>query len=210
MTGLDALLVVAAILALGTLYVVLPIAVDVYWRFRGTRLVTCPENQRPAAVEVDARHAALNAIRGAADLKLAQCSRWPERHDCGRECVRQIEQEPAECLPRTMLAKYYAGKHCVLCGASFDGIESWGHCNGLMAPGRLTMEWSEIASEQLPDVLQSHRPVCWNCHVAETFRRQHGDLVIDRPDPARRTGLGLAVVRRPGGPISGRMPGDTF
>jgi hypothetical protein len=181
MTGLDALLVVAAIFALGTFYVMVPIAADVYRRFRGTRVVTCPENQRAAAVEVDARHAALTTVAGRADIKLAQCSRWPERHDCGQECLRQIEEAPEECLVRTMLAKFYAGKQCVLCGASFDGIESWGHHTGLMAPGGLTSEWREIASEQLPDVLQSHQPVCWNCHVAETFRRQHSDLVIDRP-----------------------------
>ena len=134
MLGLDAILVVGAvILAVGTLCVVLPIAVAVYQRFGGTRLVTGPENQ-----------------------------------------------------VRTMLAKFYAGKRCVLCGASFDSIKSWGHCNALMEPGKQTMEWIEIASERLPDVLQSHRPVCWNCHIAETFRRQHGDLVIDRPGPAGR------------------------
>ena len=204
MTGLDVLLLGAAIFALGALCVALPIAVDVYRRFQGTRVVTCPENQCATAVEVDALHAAFTAIGGGTTVTLAHCSRWRKGHTCNQQCLRQIEQAPEQCLVRTMLAKYFAGKHCVLCAASFDGIASWGHRAGLLAPGGYTIEWGEIASEQLPAVLESHRPVCWNCHVAETFRRQHGDLVIDRPEPARRTELGFAVVRRPGGPISAR------
>jgi hypothetical protein len=165
--------------------VVVPVSLGVYGRYRGTRLVTCPENESRAAVEVDARHAALTAVGGAPELRLTQCSRWPERHGCGRECLRQIEQAPKECLVRTVLAKFYAGKQCVLCTASLDGIESWGHHHALMAQGGQTMEWSEIAGEHLLDVLQSHWPVCWNCHVAETFRRQHAELVVDRPAPGR-------------------------
>jgi hypothetical protein len=30
------------------------------------------------------------------------------------------------------------------------------------------------------DVLATHRPVCWNCAVAEGFRRAHPELVTDR------------------------------
>ena len=64
----------------------LPKAVRVvrsYIRFRGKRLVTCPETQRPAAVEVDAARAALSASTGLEHLELQRCSRWPERAGCG-------------------------------------------------------------------------------------------------------------------------------
>jgi hypothetical protein len=40
----------------------------------------------------------------------------------------------------------------------------------------------------LLDVFSTHRPVCWNCHVTETFRRLHPELVVDRKlEPKRIT-----------------------
>ena len=58
-----------------------------YRNFRGTRVVTCPETRRPVAVELDAKHAAVTGVTGEADLRLQACSRWPERQDCGQECL---------------------------------------------------------------------------------------------------------------------------
>jgi hypothetical protein len=43
------------------------------------------------------------------------------------------------------------------------------------------LPWQEVAPETLPQVLATHRPVCFDCYVAETFRRQHPELVIDNP-----------------------------
>ena len=50
----------------------------------------------------------------------------------------------------------------------------------LLDPDHRTIEWRQLRPEQLPDVFSTHRPVCWNCHVAETFRRLHPELVVDR------------------------------
>jgi hypothetical protein len=50
---------------------------DAWWKYRGQRVITCPENQRPAGVVVDARHAAATALGKAPELRLASCSRWP-------------------------------------------------------------------------------------------------------------------------------------
>jgi hypothetical protein len=36
--------------------------------------------------------------------------------------------------------------------------------------------------EQIPDVLSDHKPVCWDCDVAERFRRRHPELVTERPE----------------------------
>ena len=33
-----------------------------WWKYRGRRVITCPENRRPAGVVVDARHAAATAL----------------------------------------------------------------------------------------------------------------------------------------------------
>ena len=104
---------VVALLAVGALCLAAWPVLRVYSKFRGTRIITCPETKRAAAVEVDARGAALTSARGR--LSLRDCSRWPERQGCGQECLSQIEAAPADCLLRTILAKWYAGKACVIC-----------------------------------------------------------------------------------------------
>ena len=46
-------------------------------RYRGQRLVSCPESYAPAAVTVDTWAAACAASRGVDDIHLRSCSRWP-------------------------------------------------------------------------------------------------------------------------------------
>src|SRR5262245_55431598 len=72
-------------------------------RFRGTRVVACPETESPAAVRTDALHAAASAAVGTPALRLASCSRWPERRACGQPCLSQLEEAAADCLVRTTL-----------------------------------------------------------------------------------------------------------
>jgi hypothetical protein len=33
------------------------------------------------------------------------------------------------------------------------------------------------------ETMQTHLPVCWNCHIAQEFRREHSELVVDRSLP---------------------------
>ena len=49
-----------------------------WWKYRGDRVVMCPENQRPAGVRLDAMHAA-SAVVGHGEFRLSACSRWPEK-----------------------------------------------------------------------------------------------------------------------------------
>jgi hypothetical protein len=147
-------------------------------KWRGSRVITCPENHRPAGVRVDAGRAALH---GASDLRLKDCSRWPDKRDCGQECLRQIENSPDGCLVRNILAQWYAGKDCVCCGAPLGHIDWHERKPALMDPDGNTVEWHDILPQQVPDVLATHRPVCWNCHIVEGFRRQHPELVVERP-----------------------------
>jgi hypothetical protein len=88
------IMVILAVLALGLLFVVLPVVADAYRRFAGTKLPTCPETHAIAAVELDAKHAALTAAVGAPELRVKTCSRWPQRHDCPQDCVRELEDDP--------------------------------------------------------------------------------------------------------------------
>jgi hypothetical protein len=150
-----------------------------YFAYRGTRVVTCPETNAPAAVDVDATFAAMShASFGSPELRLAACSRWPERQGCGQECLAQIEAAPEACLARAMVERWYKGRRCAFCGRPFGEVRWADHRPALRAPGGETMQWNEIRAEELPAVFASHAPVCWNCHIAESFRRRYPELVV--------------------------------
>ena len=61
-------------------------------------LITCPETGKPAAVKVDAGQAVRESVLGHPKIRLEECSRWPERQNCGQECLSQIEADPENCL----------------------------------------------------------------------------------------------------------------
>jgi hypothetical protein len=86
-------IVIAAIVGVGMLYVLLPVAADTFHRFRGRRSLRCPTTGEEAEVEVDARRAALGSIVGRLLLRVKGCSLWPERQGCAEECVKLPEVE---------------------------------------------------------------------------------------------------------------------
>lgn len=96
-------------------------AADIYARRRGARLVTCPDNHAPAAVEMDALYAATTGVAGNERLRLASCSRWPEMAGCPQECLSQLAEKPQEAAVLTGPARVYppavlaaAGVYCLL------------------------------------------------------------------------------------------------
>ena len=82
----------------GAAVILLPAAIwvrQIYRRYSGSRLVTCPENHESAVVGIDARHAAATGLHGPPDVRLCECTRWPERANCGQPCLTQaIDAEP--------------------------------------------------------------------------------------------------------------------
>src|SRR6266508_6367092 len=152
-----------------------------YRRFRGARVVTCPETGKSVAVEVKAAKAAWNATFSEPELRLESCSRWPDRQDCAQECVAQIEEAPDGCLVRERLAEWYADACCALCGRAIGEIHWIDRKPGLLTPDSKTIDWSEIVPEELPTILTTHKPICWNCHVAESFLRRYPDRVVKNP-----------------------------
>lgn len=164
-------------------------AVRVYLTFRGNRLVSCPENHRPAAVHVAAGKAALEAMVGNQQLSLNACSRWPERESCGQECLAEIEEAPKACLVSTIINHWYQGQVCTYCQKPFGDIHWHDHPPALLNRDRKTVQWNEIPAENLQQAFETHRPVCWSCHMAETFRREHPESVVDRPSTELRMGL---------------------
>jgi hypothetical protein len=161
-------------------------AIRVYLTFRGNRIVSCPENHRAAAVRVAAGKAAVEAIVGNQQLSLSACSRWPERQACGQQCLAQIQEAPKACLVWTIINRWYQGQQCVYCHRPFEEIHWHDHPAALLSKERKTVQWNEIPPENLQDALGTHRPVCWSCHVAETFRREHPEMVVDRPSSPLR------------------------
>lgn len=175
-----AFLVFMLALASGVLLTSAAVFLTSYFRFRGKRLITCPETKQPAAVDVDAWHAATTTATLATHLRLKDCTRWPERRNCGQECLAQIEGVPEDCLVLDILARWYGGKRCIYCLKELGHIDWLQHRPALMAPGGKSVEWRELRPEAIPEALRTHLPVCWNCHIAESFRREFPELVTDR------------------------------
>jgi hypothetical protein len=147
-----------------------------YLAVRGARLVTCPENKQTAAVQVGAARAALGA-----GWSLTECSRWPERQACGRECLAQIEKSPEGCLVRTVVTDWYHDKSCAICRKPLREVDWHERKPAVMDKQGHARPWQRIAPETLPQVLATHQAVCFDCYVAETFRQEHPELVLDNP-----------------------------
>ena len=80
-------MMIAMIVAIGVLFVVLPVAMDVYFRFRRPRTVACPETGLAEEVQVDAWHAAVTAVPGPPCMYVAKCTRWAHRAGCKQRCL---------------------------------------------------------------------------------------------------------------------------
>lgn len=67
----------------------------------GDRVIVCPETHEPAGVTLERFRGALRALAGYEPLRVAGCSRWPERAGCAQECLREIRAAPdaASCAP---------------------------------------------------------------------------------------------------------------
>lgn len=169
---------VLALLVGAFLFRMFPV-VRTYFLYRGQRIVTCPETHMPAAVDVAAGKAAVSAFRGEPEPRLQQCSRWPDRRDCGQECLKQITSDPDNCLVWNIVSNWYEGQSCALCHTRFGRLH---HMDppALMGLDGGTIGWDEFPAQQLPDVFSRYKPVCWNCHVTETFRRVHPEIVTGR------------------------------
>ena len=154
--------------------------VRAWWRLRAPRLVTCPETKAPAAVTIDAMGSLLTRPFGGPSLWLDDCSRWPSRHFCGQECLLEISAARDDCRVDIIARRWFAGKTCVYCGQAIAETSVVPHRPALLQPDGKTVEWADMPAERLPAAFQTHLAVCWNCHVAETFRRTHPELVTDR------------------------------
>jgi hypothetical protein len=153
------------------------------WRdYRGHRLVTCPETGRPAAVQIDLGHAIASLTLDGGEVRLESCSRWAARGPCDQPCLPEAMHY--ESAAARIVYAWAQHKTCTSCGSPLEESEVLGHHVALRGADGVTREWVDIATERLRDALHFELPVCWNCHVAEQFRRTHPELVTDR-EPRR-------------------------
>ena len=84
---MNPLIVLPTIIGLSVVYVMLPVGLAVFSRYRRRKFLRCPEAQTGAQIQVDARRAGLSAAFGRPSLRVATCSLWPERRRCGQACL---------------------------------------------------------------------------------------------------------------------------
>lgn len=150
-------------------------------KFHGTMLVTCPENHKSAAVKPSVLRAAAGEFIKRPDLELTSCSRWPERRDCDQTCLFQVEKDPDAHRVWTIASKWFEGKKCFLCRKPIEPVSHMDHAPALMRRiDRKTVEWRNLPPEQLLDAFTECVPLCWSCHITETFLRKFPDT-LNRP-----------------------------
>src|SRR5436309_7085333 len=121
----------------------------IWWKFRGPRVVTCPETKRPAGVAVDVASSLTATLGKTPQLRLSECSRWPERAGCGQECLSEIRQSGADCLVRNIIATWYRDRDCAACGQPIGAIDWTGSHPALLMADQVSVEWKQIPAEQL-------------------------------------------------------------
>lgn len=172
---------IAIIILTAALWYAIRWLVRSFSKYRGSRIVTCPETQEPAIVEVDSLHASLTSTVGLPDIRLEDCSRWPIKKQCGQECLMDLDVAPERCLVSGVLMRWYRDKSCVYCRKAFAEVHWIDHRPALLSPSGKLIGWNEVNINDLHNVLETHSPVCWDCNIAQTFRLEHPDLVVIRP-----------------------------
>ncbi len=84
------LITVGAIVSLGILYVLLPVAIYTFQRYRDKKIVQCPETQGMVEVNVDAGQAAVSSAFGRPVLRINNCILWPKRKGCNQGCATSL------------------------------------------------------------------------------------------------------------------------
>jgi hypothetical protein len=94
---------------------------------------------------------------------------------------RHARSGPHHAATTAELKHFFEGRQCAACSRPIPAVHA-----GELRPGLLntstheTIAWDDIPAANLSATLQSHAPVCSNCVMIETFRRQHPELVVDR------------------------------
>ena len=149
---------------------------------RGPRVVACPETGLATGVTVDLRYAVQTGLRHQTPcVRVRACPRWAERGPCKESCVSQAADSRS--TPRAIVTRGVTGQPCAYCGRAIEHVAFLDHYAAFLQPDGNTIEWPQVPPERLRDTIAARPPVCWDCHIAESFRRKYPELVTDRPWP---------------------------
>jgi|SRR5271167_988467 len=149
----------------------LPVALSLqsYFQNRGRQSAICPENGDHVDIEVDNKYSFWTALRGLEHSRLKSCTRWPEKGNCGQECLAQVDPSP-ENVDRLMLG-WYKGKVCAICARAIAPSD-WRRGRLAWLDGRYKLvELRQVNLRQLQSALGEMRPLCWTCHQDERVRQ---------------------------------------
>jgi hypothetical protein len=179
------LFVIGAVMLIG-----LPVGFSLqsYFRNRGRRRVLCPETHEPVTVELDNQYAFKTALRGEEHERLHSCSHWPEKGDCGQECLAQVDSTP-ENLER-LLKRWYQDKSCAICERALTLVDWRRSRLALLNEKRKLFELRHMHLDKIPSALDGMAPLCWNCHQQERARRAQPPRILkgDRRNLEAATG----------------------
>ena len=82
--------VIVAILAIGLVYVVVPLAIEAHRNWVAPRQVTCPQKQLAAEVTVKPWRAAFTSLARKPWLEVKACTFWPECRGCDESCKKSF------------------------------------------------------------------------------------------------------------------------
>lgn len=105
------MLVLLGILAVGAVFVALPVFLDALSRYRNNRKVTCPKEGSEASIHIDAKKAALAALAGGQKLVIDECSEWNGNRNCKQDCLEQLTEENKRELPMVFTSHVRCGKN---------------------------------------------------------------------------------------------------
>lgn len=183
-TTLSAIYLVAGTAVIVGLVFIIRALVRTRLQYRGKLLVVCSEAEKYATVEIDRPLAAITSLFGPPELRIENCSRWPEHQHCAQDCVWQIDVYPLGRPIRELLTFWYRAEQCALCGRPVGNFHSFDR-PALLSPEGNIVECEAIRPEAIPDVLYTHKPVCWDCKRTGRLSGQ-SELVAPPPRPRER------------------------
>ena len=86
-------ILIVVILAVGIVFVLVPLVIHTFARYRGSRVLACPETGEQVRLDLDASRAALTSALGRPRLRVSWCTLWPRRKSCAQACLASPEVE---------------------------------------------------------------------------------------------------------------------
>ncbi len=82
---------IAAVILIGFFYVLVPLVINTFQRYRRKRALRCPETGMLVEVDIDAKQAAFSSPFGKPLLRVKNCTLWPEKENCHMKCLAKVK-----------------------------------------------------------------------------------------------------------------------